>query len=132
MASVTHGTSTSCVASMRSRSTTLRVQVYMTTPGLSVVSGLPVLALVSGLLFSKIQRQRLLTDLGLLRALRTLAAVYKTMYSRSSLYDYERISSCKRPWVLAPLSRRRPTGPIDYTCKTALAIQVYLFFSNKV
>jgi hypothetical protein len=47
-----------------------------------------VLALVYGLLFSKIQRQRLLTDLGLLRALRTLAAVYKTMYSRSSLYDY--------------------------------------------
>jgi hypothetical protein len=47
-----------------------------------------VLALVYGLLFSKIQRQRLLTDLGLLRALRTLAAVYKTMYYRSSLYDY--------------------------------------------
>jgi hypothetical protein len=40
----------------------------MTTPGLFAISGLLVLALVSGLLFSKIQRQRLLTDLGLLRA----------------------------------------------------------------
>jgi hypothetical protein len=57
-------------------------------PGLPAIRGLLVLALVYGLLFSKIQRQRLLTDLGLLRALRTLAAVYKTMYSRSSLYDY--------------------------------------------
>jgi hypothetical protein len=64
------------------------VQVYTTTPGLLTVSGLSVLALVHRLLFSKIQHQRLLTDLGLLKALRTLAMVYKTMYSRSNLYDY--------------------------------------------
>jgi hypothetical protein len=38
--------------------------------------------------YSKIQRQRLLTDLVLLRASRNLAAVYNTMYSKSSLYDY--------------------------------------------
>jgi hypothetical protein len=57
------------------------VQVYTTTTGLFAVSGLRVQALVSGLLYSKIQRQRLLMDLGLFRASRTLAAVYKeTMY----------------------------------------------------
>jgi hypothetical protein len=72
-----------------SLSTTSDVQVYTTTPGLSAVSGLQVQALVSRLLYSKIQRQRLLTDLGLLRASRTLAAVYQeTMYFRSSQYDY--------------------------------------------
>jgi hypothetical protein len=87
MTSTTRGTSTSCVASTRSRSTT-RVQVSMTTHGLFVVSGLSVLALVSGPLFSKIRRQQLLTDLGLLRALRILAVVCKTMYSGSSPYDY--------------------------------------------
>jgi hypothetical protein len=55
----------------------------MTTPGLSAISDLQVQALVSGLLYSKIQRQRLLMDLGLLRASRTLAAVYEeTMYSQ--------------------------------------------------
>jgi hypothetical protein len=55
----------------------------MTTPGFSAVSGLQVQAPVSELLYSKIQRQQLLTDLGLLRALRTLASVYKeTMYSQ--------------------------------------------------
>jgi hypothetical protein len=64
------------------------VQVYMTTFGLLAVSGLPVLALVYGLLYSKIQHQRLLTDLELLRVSRTLAVVYRTMYSRSSLYGY--------------------------------------------
>jgi hypothetical protein len=80
--------STSCVASTRSRSATPRVQVYTTTPGLPTVSDLSVLALVYGLLYSKIQRQRLLIDLRLLRALRTLAVVYKTMYPRSSLYSY--------------------------------------------
>jgi hypothetical protein len=54
----------------------------MTTPGLFIVGGLRVQALVSGLLYSRIQRQQLLTDLGLFRASRTLAAVYKeTMYS---------------------------------------------------
>jgi hypothetical protein len=78
----------SCVASTRRRLATLRAQVYTTTPGLHAVSSLTVLALVFELLVSKIQRQLLLTDLGLLRALRTLAAVYKTMYSRSSLYGY--------------------------------------------
>jgi hypothetical protein len=85
----TRGTSTSSVDSMCSLSTTLGVQVYMTTPGLSAVSGLQVQALVSRLLHSKIQRQRLLIDLGLLRASRTLTAVYQeTMYFRSSLYGY--------------------------------------------
>jgi hypothetical protein len=80
--SATRGTSTSSVDSTRSLSTTLRVQVYTTTPGIFAVSGLRVQALVSGLLYSKIQRQRLLTDLGLLKSSRTLAAVYKeTMYS---------------------------------------------------
>jgi hypothetical protein len=64
------------------------VQIYMTTPRLLAVSGLPVLALVYGLLYSKIQHQRLLTDLELLRVSRTLAVVYRTMYSRSSLYGY--------------------------------------------
>jgi hypothetical protein len=54
----------------------------MTTPGLLAVSGLLIQALVSGLLHSKIQRHWLITDLGLLRARRTLAAVYKTMYSK--------------------------------------------------
>jgi hypothetical protein len=49
----------------------------MTTTRLFTVSGLRVQALVSGLLYSKIQYQRLLTDLGLFRASRTLAAVYK-------------------------------------------------------
>jgi hypothetical protein len=58
----------------------------MTTPGLFAVSGLLVRALVYGLLYSKIQLHRLLTDLGLLRASRTLAGIYKTLYSRSSLY----------------------------------------------
>jgi hypothetical protein len=117
MTSATHGMSTSCVASTCSHSTNLWVQVYTTTHGLLAVSGLPVLALVSRLLFSKIQCQRLLTDLGLFKALRTLVAVCKTMYSRSSLYGYQRISSCKQPWALAPLSCRRPAGPGDYTCK---------------
>jgi hypothetical protein len=55
----------------------------MTTPGLSAISDLQVQALVSGLLYSKIQRQRLLMDLGLLRVSRTLAVVYEeTMYSQ--------------------------------------------------
>jgi hypothetical protein len=49
----------------------------MTTTGIFTVSGLRVQALVFGLLHSKIQHQRLLTDLGLFRASRTLAAVYK-------------------------------------------------------
>jgi hypothetical protein len=40
----------------------------MTTTGLFAVSGLQVQTLVSGLLYSKIQRQRLLTDLELFRA----------------------------------------------------------------
>jgi hypothetical protein len=70
------------VDSTHSLSTALGVQVYTTTTGLFVVSGLQVQAQVSGLLYSKIQRQLLLTDLGLLRASRTLAAVYQeTMYS---------------------------------------------------
>jgi hypothetical protein len=43
------------------------VQVCTTTPGLLAVSDLQVQAPVSGLLHSKIQRQRLLTNLGLLR-----------------------------------------------------------------
>jgi hypothetical protein len=64
------------------------VQVYATPPGLLAVRGLLVQALVSGLLYSNIQRQQLLTDLGLLRASRTLAAVSKIMYFRSSLYGY--------------------------------------------
>jgi hypothetical protein len=76
------------VTSMRSLSTTPSVQVYTTTSGLLAASGLSVLSLVYGILHSKIQRQRLLTDLVLLRVSRTLAAVYKTMYSRSSLYGY--------------------------------------------
>jgi hypothetical protein len=71
-------------------------------------------------------------NFGPLRASRILAAVYKTMYSRCTLHSYQRIFSCKRPWVLAPLSHRRPPGPGVYTCKTALAIQVYSFLSNKV
>jgi hypothetical protein len=58
------------------------IQVYMTTPGLLAISDLLVQAPVPGLLHSKIQRQRLVTDLGLLRASRTLAAVYKTMFSK--------------------------------------------------
>jgi hypothetical protein len=53
---------------------------------LLAISGLLVQALVSGLHHSKIQRYQLLTDHGLLIASRTLVAVYKTMYSRSSLY----------------------------------------------
>jgi hypothetical protein len=64
------------------------VQVYATPPGLLAVRGLLVQALVSRLLYSNIQRQQLLTDLGLLRASRTLAAVSKIMYFRSSLYGY--------------------------------------------
>jgi hypothetical protein len=68
--------------STRSLSTTPGVQVYAATSGPFAVSGLWVQALVSGLLYSKIQHQWLLTDLGLFRASRTLAAVYKeTMYS---------------------------------------------------
>jgi hypothetical protein len=55
---------------------------------LLAVSGLLVQALVSGLLHSKIQCHQLIMDLGLLRASKTLAAVYKTMHSRSSLYGY--------------------------------------------
>jgi hypothetical protein len=80
--------SSSFVASTHSCFDYSGVQVSMTNPGLPAVSGLPVLALVYGLLHSKIQRHRLLTDLGLLRASRTLPVVYKTMYSRSSLYGY--------------------------------------------
>jgi hypothetical protein len=54
----------------------------MTTPGLFAVGGLQVQAPVSGLLHTNIQCQQLLTDLGLLRASRTLVAIYKeTMYS---------------------------------------------------
>jgi hypothetical protein len=53
----------------------------VTTPEPFAVSGLRFQALVSELLYSEIQRQRLLTELGLLRASRTLAAVYQeTMY----------------------------------------------------
>jgi hypothetical protein len=64
-------------------------QVYTTTPGLLAVSDLLVWALVYEFLHSKIQHHHLLTDLGLLRASRTLAAVDKTMYSRSNLiYGY--------------------------------------------
>jgi hypothetical protein len=44
-----------------------RVQVYTIIPGLLAVSGLSVLAAVYGLLHSKIQRQQLLTDLGLVK-----------------------------------------------------------------
>jgi hypothetical protein len=67
---------------MHSLSTTLGVQVYRTTPGLFAVSGLRVQALVYGLLYAKIQRQQLLTDLGLFGASRNLVVVYKeTMYS---------------------------------------------------
>jgi hypothetical protein len=47
---------TSCVDSTHSLSTTLGAQVYPTTPGPFAVSGLRVQALVSGLLYSKIQR----------------------------------------------------------------------------
>jgi hypothetical protein len=73
--------STSSVGSTRSLSTTQGAQVYTTTPESLAVSGLRVQALVSGLLYSEIQRQRLLTELGLRRASRTLAAVYQeTMY----------------------------------------------------
>jgi hypothetical protein len=63
-------------------------QACTTTPGLLAVSGLLVKALASELLHSKIQCHRLLTDLRLLRASRTLETVYKTMYFRSSLYNY--------------------------------------------
>jgi hypothetical protein len=74
MTPATPGMSTSCVASTCSRSTTpLPVQVYTTTHGLFAVSGLSVLALVSGLLSSKIQHKQLLMDLGLLRALRPVS-----------------------------------------------------------
>jgi hypothetical protein len=87
MTSATRGMPTSCVASTRSHSTTpLRVQVSTSTHRLFAVSGFSVPTLVSELLFSKIQRQRLLTDLGLLRALRTLAAVYKTTYPIDPAY----------------------------------------------
>jgi hypothetical protein len=41
---------------MHSLSTTLEAQVYTTTPEPFTVSGLQVQALVSGLLYSKIQR----------------------------------------------------------------------------
>jgi hypothetical protein len=54
--SVTRGTSTSSVGSTRSLSTTLGAQVYTTTPESFAVSGLRVQALVSELLYSKIQR----------------------------------------------------------------------------
>jgi hypothetical protein len=50
---------------------------------------------------------------------------------RSGLHGYLRIYYCKRLLALAPLSRKRPPGPGDYSVTTALAIQVY-FFSNKV
>jgi hypothetical protein len=55
----------SSVDSTHSLSNTLGAEVYTTTPGLFAVSGLWVQALVFGLLYSKIQRERLLTDLGL-------------------------------------------------------------------
>jgi hypothetical protein len=35
---------------------------------------------------------------------------------RSSLYGYQQIYCCKRLYALAPLSRRRPPGPGDYSC----------------
>jgi hypothetical protein len=47
------------------------------------------------------------------------------------LYGYLRIHCCKRLHALAPLSRKRPPGPGDYSVTTALATQVY-FISNKV
>jgi hypothetical protein len=47
---------TSSVDSTHSLSTTLGAHVYMTTPGPFAVSGLWVQALVSGLLYSEIQR----------------------------------------------------------------------------
>jgi hypothetical protein len=52
----TRGMSTSSVGSMRSLSTTLGAQVYTTTLECFAVSGLRVQALVSGLLYSEIQR----------------------------------------------------------------------------
>jgi hypothetical protein len=61
----------------------------MATPGLFAVSGLRVQALVSGLLYSMIQRQRLLTDLELFRAVRTLAwSIKRPCTLRSRLYGY--------------------------------------------
>jgi hypothetical protein len=78
--------SISSAGSTRSLTTTLGAQVYATTPEPFAVSGLRVQALVSGLLYSEIQRQRLLTKLGMLRASRTLAAVYQeAMYFKIQL-----------------------------------------------
>jgi hypothetical protein len=54
--SATRGTSTSSVGSTSSLSTTLGAQVYTTTSESFAVSGLRVQALVSGLLYSEIQR----------------------------------------------------------------------------
>jgi hypothetical protein len=54
--SATHGTSTGSVDSTRNLSTTLGVQVYTTTPGPFAVSSLQAQALVSELLYYKIQR----------------------------------------------------------------------------
>jgi hypothetical protein len=64
--STTRGISTSSVDSMPSLSTTLGLKSTRLLQNPFAVSGLRVQALVSGLLYSKIQRQRLLTDLGLL------------------------------------------------------------------
>jgi hypothetical protein len=115
--------------------------VYTTTPGFkstrlhqhpSAVSGLRVLALVSGLLLSKIQPAWLPTDPGLRRVTKdSSSGLLRDHTLRSSLHGYLRIYCCKRLLALAPLSCKRPPGPGDYSITTALAIQVYLF-SNKV
>jgi hypothetical protein len=115
--------------------------VYTTTPGFkstrlhqhpSAVSGLRVLAPVSGLLLSRIQPARLPTDPGLRRATKdSSSGLLRDHTLRSSLHGYLWIYCCKRLLALAPLSCKRPPGPGNYFVTTALAIQVY-FFSNKV
>jgi hypothetical protein len=115
--------------------------VYTTTSGFkstrlhqhpSAVSGLRVLAPVSGLLLSKIQPARLPMDPGLRRATKdSSSSLLRDHTPRSSLHGYLRIYCCKRLLALAPLSCKQPPGPGDYSVTTALAIQMY-FFSNKV
>jgi hypothetical protein len=69
---------------------------YTATHGLFAISGLSVLAQVSGLLFSKIQLQRLLMDHGPPIAEGLWRWSTDHVLSRSSLYGYQQISSYKR------------------------------------
>jgi hypothetical protein len=76
---------------------------------------------------------RLLTDLGLRRATKdSSSGLPRDQILLDPAHAATNGSTAVSGWyALALPSRKRPSGPGDYSVTTALAIQVY-FFSNKV